>query len=177
MRWNQELFKKALDFAAKAHGAQLIPGSGLPYVVHVIKVASEVLTLSEPCDLDLAFTCALLHDTVEDAGITVEMIEQGFGAAVAAGVSALTKNEALPKDERMADSLARIAAQPREVAMVKLADRITNLEPPPAKWSAQKRQTYHAEAKVILARLGAASPELSARFEQKLKDYLPFLEP
>lgn len=175
MRWNQELFKQALDFAAKAHGAQTITGSGLPYVVHVVKVASELLTLDETFDLDLAFTCALLHDTVEDAGITVETIAQTFGARVAAGVSALTKNEALPKDERMPDSLARIAAQPKEVAMVKLADRITNLEPPPAKWSKEKRQQYHAEAKVILERLGAASPELSARFEQKLRAYLPYL--
>jgi (p)ppGpp synthase/HD superfamily hydrolase len=173
MRWNQDLFKKALDFAARAHGAQQVPGSGFPYVVHVTKVATEVLHACHDSsfDQDLAVGCALLHDTVEDAGVTSAQLEAAFGPGVAAGVQALTKDEALPKAERMADSLRRVRLQPREVWLVKLGDRITNLEPPPPAWSMEKRRAYLAEARVILEALRGASPLLEVRFEEKLREY------
>jgi len=47
------------------------------------------------------------------------------------GVSALSKDEAVPKEKELEDSLHRIREQPAEILMVKLADRITNLQPPP----------------------------------------------
>jgi (p)ppGpp synthase/HD superfamily hydrolase len=171
--WNQELFKRALDFAAKAHGAQTVPGSGFPYVVHVTKVASEVLRAStvEPFDVDLALACALLHDTLEDTGAQAAELEALFGVAVREGVQALTKNDALPRPERMPDSLKRLAAAPKAVALVKLADRITNLEPAPPDWSPEKRVKYLEEAKAIDAALGWASPYLSARLQEKLREY------
>jgi (p)ppGpp synthase/HD superfamily hydrolase len=139
--WDQDSYKRALDFAAKAHGAQQVPGSGFPYVVHLAKVAAEVMRACDEERLDgsLSVTCALLHDTIEDAGVTRAQIEEAFGPRVAAGVDALTKRDALSKEERMRDSLDRIRAQGREVAMVKLADRITNLEPPPPHWTLEKR--------------------------------------
>lgn len=172
--WDQDLFKRALDFAARAHGAQQVPGSGFPYVVHVVKVATEVLAagVHEPDgDDDLALACALLHDVQEDAGVTHDALRAEFGAAVADGVRALTKDDALPKSARMADSLARIRAQPRAVWRVKLADRITNLEPPPPAWSADKRRAYLAEARVILDALRGASAQLEARLARKIAEY------
>lgn len=172
--WDQDLFKRALDFAARAHGAQQVQGSGLPYVVHVAKVATEVLAAAarDPrADCDLALACALLHDTLEDAGVTHDALRAEFGAAVADGVRALTKDAALPKAERMSDSLARIRGQPREVWMVKLADRITNLEPPPRAWSAEKRRAYLAEARLILDALRGASAPLEGRLASKIVEY------
>jgi (p)ppGpp synthase/HD superfamily hydrolase len=171
--WNQDAFKRALDFAARAHGSQLVPGSGFPYVVHVTKVATEVLRAAadERFAVDLAVQCALLHDTIEDAGITPAQLLAEFGAAVADGVLALTKNEQLPKAERMADSLARIAAAPREIAIVKLADRITNLEPPPPAWSSDKRRAYRDEAALIRDTLRGRCATLEARLDQKLLEY------
>ena len=83
---------------------------------------------------DLAVVCALLHDTVEDTPTPLDEIAAKFGNDVAAGVSALTKNDKLPKPEQMADSLRRIREQPPEIAVVKLADRITNLSEPPHYW-------------------------------------------
>ncbi len=173
MSWNQDGFKKALDFAAAAHGAQVVPGSGFPYVVHVVKVASEVLRAAQEdrFDVDLAVACALLHDTVEDAGVTHAQLLAAFGAQVADGVLCLTKNDALPKEQRMPDSLARIAAAPREVAIVKLADRITNLEPPPPKWSVEKRVAYREEAKVIREALRGKCGPLETRIDGKIAEY------
>ncbi len=176
MSWNQDAFKRALDFAARAHGAQRVPGSGFPYVVHITKVATEVLraSIDEAFVVDLAAPCALLHDTIEDAGVTHAQLLAEFGAAVADGVLALTKNDQLPKAERMADSLARILASPREIAIVKLADRITNLEPPPPAWSVEKRLAYRDEAKAILHALRGRCVGLAARLEQKIDAYDAF---
>lgn len=172
MSWNQDLFKRTLDFAAKVHGPQQVPGSGAPYVVHLVKVATEVLRAADGSfEVDLAMQCALLHDCVEDAGVKVEALQVEFGARVANGVLALTKDDALPKAERMADSLRRIRAQPREVWVVKLADRITNLEPAPAHWTAEKRVAYRAEAQVICDALGEAHEGLAARLREKIASY------
>lgn len=188
MPFDHELYKRALDFAARAHGDQRVPGSGYPYVVHVAKVAMEVIAATETeggLDRDLAITCALLHDTVEDAEPRVDpetgadrartdwlfIIRTEFGDSVAAGVSALTKDARLPKSERMADSLRRLQQQPRAVQIVKLADRITNLEPAPSSWSREKRSAYFEEAKEILAALGGASACLAARLRRKLFEY------
>lgn len=172
MSWNQDLFKRTLDFAAKAHGAQQVPGSGFPYVVHLVKVATEVLNAADGTfDVDFAMQCALLHDCVEDAGVTVATLGQEFGARVAEGVKALTKDDAVPKSEKMADSLRRIRAQPREVWLVKLADRITNLEPAPSGWSAEKRVAYRAEAQVIHDALAEAHAGLAERMREKIASY------
>lgn len=171
--WNQDLLTRALDFAARAHGDQQVPGSGLPYVVHVTKVAAEVLRAcaESRADADLALACALLHDTLEDAGVSHPRLAQEFGAAVADGVRALTKDEGLPKADRMADSLRRIREQPREVWMVKLGDRITNLEPPPPQWTLEKRRAYRDEARQILEALRGASPWLEARLAGRISAY------
>lgn len=175
--WNADRYVKTLDFAVRAHKEQKVPGSNAPYVVHLVKVAHEVQhawAVSRDFDADLAVTCALLHDSVEDAGVTVEQLEAEFGKGVAAGVSALTKNGALPKPEQMGDSLRRLQAQPRDVQLVKLADRITNLEEPPSYWTKEKRLAYRDEAKVILDALGSAHAGLAQRLETRRAAYLAF---
>jgi len=172
--WSPDRYIQAADFAARAHNAQKFPGSELPYLLHVTTVAAEVLAAlaTEPTEQpDLALVCALLHDTVEDCGISAAALAEEFGPAVAAGVQALSKDPALPKDQAMADSLRRIQQQPREVWMVKLADRITNLQAPPHYWTAAKIAAYHAEALAIAEALGAASPYLLARLRAKIAAY------
>jgi (p)ppGpp synthase/HD superfamily hydrolase len=76
----------------------------------------------------------------------------------------------------MADSLRRLRDQPREVQLVKLADRITNLAPPPAHWSADKRRAYRAEAVTIADTLGDASPTLQARLRARIAAYAAFVD-
>jgi (p)ppGpp synthase/HD superfamily hydrolase len=167
----------ALRFAAAAHNTQKEQGHDLPYLVHVVSVVAEViaaLPTMHGIDPDLAVTCALLHDTVEDTKITLDDIRAQFGEAVAAGVAALTKDSQLPKHEQMPDSLRRILEQPREVAMVKLADRITNLSAPPHYWTKDKCTSYRAEAGVIADTLGAACPALEARLRTRIELYRAF---
>jgi (p)ppGpp synthase/HD superfamily hydrolase len=170
---SQNQYFKALTFAARAHGEQKTP-VGLPYIAHVSLVCMEVIEAlhAEPGhDDDLAVAAALLHDVVEDTATPLDQIQAEFGAQVAAGVSALTKNAALDKGTAMKDSMARILRQPQEIAMVKLADRITNLAPPPPTWSTDRIEAYRKEGQVILDALGVASQFLSARFVERLLAY------
>lgn len=192
MEFSPDSYHRALRFAAQAHGEQRLPGTQLPYVVHLTGVAMEVMAAAlappvegtaaaPPFPLQLAALCALLHDTVEDTEVTPAAVEREFGPAVASIVSALSKDPQLPKAERMGDSLRRIAALPGELAraaaIVKLADRITNLQPPPAHWPGEKRAAYQAEARLILAELGPLCqwPQLAQRLDEKIQAYSEFL--
>lgn len=174
--WDRELYIKACRFAAQAHQGQLVPGTELPYLLHLNLVSMEIiaaLTAESDRDGDLAVQCALLHDTIEDTDITYDRLVAIFGAKVADGVAALSKNPTLEKSDRLVDSLERIARQPIEIWMVKLADRITNLQPPPPHWTLAKIQQYRDEAILIHTHLQAASPYLAARLAEKIHNYPP----
>lgn len=187
-----ERYLAALRFAARRHGDQRMPvgpdGLAPPYVVHVVSVTAEVIavlpTVSGSIDPDLAVTCALLHDTVEDTAASPadklalgDEIETAFGRAVRDGVWALSKFKTLPdgtqldKPAQIADSLRRIGEQPHAVWAVKLADRITNLAPPPSKWDRAKCERYQAEAQQILDTLGAGCPPLADRLRARIEAY------
>ncbi|HEX5061027.1 MAG TPA: HD domain-containing protein [Kofleriaceae bacterium] len=178
--YSPERYVDAMRFAAAAHNAQKEPGHELPYLVHVVSVAAEViaaLPAMNGIDADLAVTCALLHDTVEDTKVTLDEIRARYGDAVAAGVSALTKNQKLEtKPEQMADSLRRIKEQPREIAIVKLADRITNLSEPPHYWTKEKCAAYRLEAGLIADTLGYACPVLEARLRARIAAYVQYCQ-
>ncbi len=108
-------------------------------------------------DPDLAVQAAFLHDVLERTPYTYDELAAEFGTEVADGVSALSKNPALPgKAAQMEDSLKRIVQQPKEIWMVKMADRISKLLPPPADWTRQRIREYGAEAEMIHERLQEA---------------------
>lgn len=182
--WSQDSYTKALKFAARAHQGQTLEGSrvgaDLPYVVHVCMVAMEVIAVFQEekgFNEDFAVQVALLHDVIEDAKITYRQIADEFRLSVAEGVRALSKKDlTLPKNLRLEDSLHRIRQQPREVWMVKMADRITNLQPPPWNWNKEKIGQYLEEAIQIHKALAEASPFLSARLLEKIKNYRAHME-
>lgn len=123
---------------------------------------------------DFTMQCALLHDILEDTDTTEVRLEEIFGREVTEGVKALTKNISLPKEERMTDSLNRILKQRDEVRLVKMADRIVNLQEPPAFWKKEKRIAYQEEAKVILDKLQGVHPVIEDRLRDKIQAYAAF---
>jgi (p)ppGpp synthase/HD superfamily hydrolase len=176
--WSQDDYTRAYRFAADAHNGQMVPGTSIPYIMHVSVVCMEVIAAlrSEPDhDQNLAVQCSLLHDVIEDTQVRHERLTEVFGSAVAAGVLALTKNKKLDNSEQMADSLQRIRQQPRTIWMVKLADRISNLQAPPFYWPRQKIADYRAEAVQIRDALGKASVALSVRLAGKIEAYARYL--
>jgi len=129
----------------------------------------------EEYDSDLAMQCAWLHDTIEDTGKTYDDVSESFGEQIADGVQALTKDNSLPKNDRMADSLNRIKKQPREIWIVKMADRITNLQPPPIHWSNEKIANYREEAIFIHEELKDANEALATRLLSKAEEYKAYI--
>ncbi len=176
----QDHYINAYRFAALAHDGQKVPGTGIPYLMHLSLVSMEVIAsfaVEPACNCALAVQCALLHDVIEDTPTSYDLVHEVFGKDVADGVAALTKDEKLPtKQEQMADSLRRIREQPAEVWRVKLADRITNLQPPPSHWSTEKKLSYRSEAVTILDALGAASPYLAERLQAKIAAYAEHID-
>ena len=172
----QTSYQKAIAFATYKHmeKKQNVPGTDLPYVVHLSIVAMEIFIAAlntENFNLNLAVQAALLHDTIEDTLTTYDEIKEHFGLEIADAVLALTKNEKLPKERRMIDSLTRIKILPNEVWAVKLADRITNLQPPPTNWNKQIRIKYQEEARLILIELKYGNGYLSKRLQDKIEEY------
>ena len=172
----QKLYQEAIVFAAEKHTQknQKIPGTDLPYVVHLSNVAMELFVASSANDklnLDFAVQVALLHDLIEDTDTTCEEIESRFGVEIMRAVKALTKNKALPKDQQLPDSIARIKKLKPEVWAVKLADRITNLLPPPSHWDNEKRIQYQREARMILNELKQGNDYLANRLRLEIEKY------
>lgn len=169
-----DLYERVSRFAALCHGDQKYPGQNLPYLLHLSQVFMEVIaahTQQNDFDLELAGTCALLHDTLEDTAAEYDDLATSFGAEVADGVLALSKNKELEKNEQMDDSLERILKQPKEVAIVKMADRSANLQAPPTYWTHEKRTSYCEEAKKISKKLGYSNSYMSERLDKRIDIY------
>lgn len=179
--WNQDKYLDAWNFASNIHKKQTLPGSDIAYINHLGLVTMEAAAaIASDQDIqapNLFIQCALLHDSIEDTSTTYADIESAFGLEVASGVMALTKNTALPtKMEQMQDSIERIKVQPMEVWMVKLCDRITNLQPPPKHWDKEKMARYKDEAQYILEQLGEANTLLAQRLKMKIDGYDRYLK-
>ena len=179
--FSQENYIEILNFAAIAHGEQKTP-KGLPYLAHITCVAMEVINACEKSKIDeektnLAISCALLHDVIEDTSISYDELYIKFGEEIANGVEALTKDKTLSsKQEQMRDSIERLLTQSYEVQMIKLADRITNLGTPPKHWDNEKIRAYQKEASFILSCLGNSNIYLAQRLKEKIEEYKKYIK-
>lgn len=123
-------FYHALKFATKMHEGQFRKYTGEEYITHPVAVADMVEHYldSKECyteeQIDTAIQIALLHDTVEDCDVTIEEIEEIFGAEVAQGVWFLTKTPAFVgnRAQRKALCEARLAQAPEIIKIIKTCD-------------------------------------------------------
>lgn len=119
-------YDQALVWAAELHRHQQRKGTGIPYVSHLLAVSS--LVLQHGGDEDQA-VAGLLHDSIEDQGVTDEQIDQRFGARVATMVRACTDADTMPKPpwrERKVAYIAHLAGAPADALLVSLADKAHN---------------------------------------------------
>lgn len=122
-------FETALAFAARLHINQVRNKTRIPYVSHLLGVAS--LALEHGADEDQAIA-ALLHDAVEDQGgtPTLQTIERLFGARVAAIARACSDNpgdgEDIPWKERKVAYLEHLQATDACVRLVSASDKLHN---------------------------------------------------
>ncbi|GAP20627.1 guanosine polyphosphate pyrophosphohydrolase [Leptolinea tardivitalis] len=123
-----ERFKDALWRATDLHANQSRKGSGVPFVAHLLGVASLVLEYGGTEDEAIA---ALLHDAVEDQGgqRTREMIADKYGATIAQIVDGCTDSDTIPKPpwrERKEAYIAHIATASPSVLLVSACDKLYN---------------------------------------------------
>lgn len=120
---------KAFKFAEKLHSGQYRV-SEEPYIIHPVEVAKILATLKVDKNTLMA---AILHDTIEDTGLTAEQLESEFGSDVlnlVLGVTKLDKLQFKSKEERQAESFRRMfiaMAKDARVILLKLADRLHNM--------------------------------------------------
>lgn len=161
---------KAAHFAASRHSGQRRKGAvGEPYVNHLLEVAELVAgALAEP-DPHLVMA-ALLHDTVEDVGVTREELAETFGEDVASLVMEVTDDKSLPKKERKRLQIVNAPHKTVRAQVIKLADKISNLRAvlasPPVDWSAERQREYFEWAKQVVDALSAPNSSLKAEFER-----------
>src|ERR1700761_3953836 len=120
---------RAYRVAAKYHKHQKRK-SGEPYIIHPLHVA---LILAEMQMDSVCLQTGLLHDVVEDCGVTVDQIREKFGEDVARcvnGVTKLSKISFANREDRQAESLRKMLlamTSDIRVVIVKLADRLHNM--------------------------------------------------
>jgi len=128
-RADTSLITRAYQVARAAHEGQ-VRRSGDPYIQHPLAVAKVLADLGLD---DVTLSAALLHDSVEDTGVTLEEVAGEFGDDVAAIVDGVTKLDRVSFDSKEAQQAATMRkmlvamAKDIRVLLIKLADRLHNM--------------------------------------------------
>ena len=122
-------FQRAFQFAAEKHFGQTRKASTIPYIAHVMGVASLVLEAGGDEDLAIA---ALLHDVVEDCGGVpmLKEVRRRFGKRVAEVVDGCTDAYEVPKPpwrERKESYIRRLKEESAATRLVSAADKLNNV--------------------------------------------------
>nr|WP_298422450.1 bifunctional (p)ppGpp synthetase/guanosine-3',5'-bis(diphosphate) 3'-pyrophosphohydrolase [Hylemonella sp.] len=154
-----EQVRQAYRYADEAHLGQL-RNSGEPYITHPIAVAAQCADWKLDAQ---ALMAALLHDALEDCGISKAELIERFGSPVAELVDGLTKLDKLQfdtREESQAESFRKMLlamARDVRVILIKLADRSHNMrtlsDVPRAKWARIASETLEIYAPIAY-RLG-----------------------
>ncbi len=121
-------FEEALLFATQLHADQWRKGTHIPYIAHLLAVASIVLENGGSEDEAIA---GLLHDAIEDQGGSVarEEIRQRFGENVVAIVNGCTDADVTPKPpwrRRKENYIAHLRVASPSIRLVSAADKLHN---------------------------------------------------
>jgi len=162
------LILEAASFAAQCHKDQKRKITGEPYINHPLRVASHVSMYTTSPSIIVA---ALLHDVVEDCGITVEKLEDKYGQFIGHLVDQLTNKYTKIKypdwnrQKRHEAEHVRLADCRSEARLIKLCDRIDNcrdiLSHP--EWDFYRKESRH-----LLTCLRGANEELEKELENLL---------
>ena len=161
---------RAAQFAAERHKSQRRRGAARePYVNHLLEVAALLAAATDGRDPDLV-VAGLLHDLIEDQGVSADDIARQFGVAVAALVLEVTTDKSLPETERGRLQIAHAAHKSPRARMLRIADLVSNLralrQSPPADWSVERQREYFRWAHDMVAAGRGLSPRLDAAFDE-----------
>jgi guanosine-3',5'-bis(diphosphate) 3'-pyrophosphohydrolase len=151
---DSSLLLDAITFAADRHRNQRRKGPGdIPYINHPLTVANIIASVGGVADIDV-LRAAVLHDTVEDVGVTKDELISLFGEKVADLVMEVTDDKTLPKPARKAAQIEHAPHLSKGAKLVKLGDKTANLrdlaENPIPGWSLERRKEYFEWAKRVV---------------------------
>jgi (p)ppGpp synthase/HD superfamily hydrolase len=160
----------AARFAAECHASQRRKGhTAEPYVNHLLEVAELLARTADDLDTNL-IAAALLHDTIEDAGVSREEIAARFGEDVASLVAEVTDDKSLSKETRKALQVENAPKKSTRAQSLGAADKIANVRSiatsPPANWSFERRVEYVRWARQVVGRYSQLNGRLAAEFQQ-----------
>lgn len=159
---------KAYSLAAAWHVRQRRKGKARePYVVHLVEVAQLVTEATGGADIDLTIA-AVLHDAIEDAGITAAQIEALFGPEVARLVLEVTDDKSLPYAERKRLQVETTPHKSPRAKMIKLGDKTSNLRSlakSPPSWPLERKREYLRWSRDVVAGARGVNPQLEAVFD------------
>ena len=159
----------AARFAAERHAAQRRKGrTAEPYVNHLLEVAELLARTAAHLDTNL-IVAALLHDTIEDVGVTRQELAERFGEDVASLVAEVTDDKSLAKEARKALQVENAPKKSPRAQALSTADKIANVRSiatsPPANWSFERRVEYVRWARQVVGRYGQLDGRLAAEFQ------------
>ena len=163
---------RAAEFAARKHSRQRRKNADSdPYINHPLRVA---LLLSEAeVEDEEVLSAALLHDTIEDTETSAGELEREFSHRVRSLVEEVSDDKSLEKAERKRQQVAHAPGVSNEAALLKLADKISNLEDivssPPEGWSLERRREYIDWADEVVSRLPKVNEGLEKRYAEVLR--------
>lgn len=118
------MIAEAAAFAERAHRGVFRKGSRIPYIVHPMETAVIVSGFTNDEEMIAA---ALLHDVVEDAGVTGEELKAQFGQRVMELVLAESEDKSKSWKERKAYTLAHLRTSCRDEKVLALGDKLSNM--------------------------------------------------
>lgn len=146
-----EDLRHVLQFATNAHRGQTRSG-GEPYIGHPVRVAQTIEKYKKSHNIDALIAAAYLHDTIEDTDTTHEALHDLFGGLVASLVLELTSDleqiKKLGKKEYLAKKMAHDMSS--YALVIKLADRLDNVQDIATAKSPNWRAKYKAETEHIM---------------------------
>jgi len=141
---------QALAYATQQHQGQT-RSDGSPYIAHPTRVAQSVERLKKSKNIEALIQAAYLHDTIEDSNTTHKDLKKMFGGLVASLVQELTSNKDEVKRQGKTEYLSKKMAGMSSYALViKLADRLDNVQDIATAKSASWRRKYKNETIKIL---------------------------
>lgn len=165
----------AVAYSAKKHQFQKRKDvEKLPYVIHPIAVADILLDIGHLRDPDLVIA-ALLHDTVEDTGTSIEEVRSYFGVRVEGFVAEVTDDRSLSQEERKKAQVTHAPYKSAGAAQIKLADKLDNLRSlirsPIADWSRERQDAYFRWAQSVVDALPWVNGVLKHEVDETIKAY------
>ena len=118
------MIEEAASFAAKAHQGVFRKGTEIPYITHPMETAVIVSGFTDDPEMIAA---ALLHDVIEDAGVTKEELEARFGPRVAQLVANESEDKTKSWQERKSATIRHLKFASREVKILALGDKLSNM--------------------------------------------------